>query len=158
MALVRYLILDMASLRTQQAADRSSASVLTCRGEVLSTVLLDPDISDAEAVFQVFDDALDRCQLTRPNPDDPTGLCRARVALYNPFTAHVSVGPVPDTQVFTDNRLLNVPAEGLLADLETTQDGTTLTCPDLGRHSLRTLNAWDPVADSIASILAAHDR
>lgn len=155
---MRYLILDMASVRTQIAGGRASVSALTCRGEVLSTVVLSEQTSDAEAVFQVFDDALDRCQLTRPDPQDLTQLCRARVALYNPFTAHISVGGVPDTRVFTDNALLQLPPEGLLAEL--VDDGVTpaLVCQDPARRCERVFGLWDPVVDGIASILAAHDR
>lgn len=99
-------------------------SALTFRRSSTGTVYLSfPGLQDAlgcrpregaserETVFEILDTALG--ELDVPAAD---GSWR-RVALYNPLTAQVAVGAVPDTETFTDSEPLTLDLHGTYASL-----------------------------------------
>jgi hypothetical protein len=69
-----------------------------------------------------MDEALSSARLSRSVDGEPT---LVRVALYNPFTHQVAVGPLPHTAVFSDGSRVDCPPSGLLASL----DEESLTLP-----------------------------
>src|SRR5674476_774856 len=105
---MEYVIFDLASLRYRFAPSNTHVTVLAPTGEVLSSVPLSPHHSESEAAFISTDAALSSARLVR-------GTVRCRVAFYNPNTAVVVVGPLPDTLVYSDSEPLEIPATGLRA-------------------------------------------
>lgn len=123
------LIFDLASLRYQWNATRTALSALSARGELLAVVDAPAGADGREAAFDVCDAALDRGRISRPGDD---GLrTRYRVALYNPYSAEVSVQSVPHTKVFSAGTRLTIPASGLAAVLEVVDDTEQLRAGDV---------------------------
>jgi len=98
------------------------------------------DVSRREGVFVALDTALAGLEL----PAAGGNWCR--VALYNPLTRQVAVGPVPVTEVYTDGADLDVPVYGLQAALA---DGSLVV-------ESRRLGRLSASVRSTRSALAAH--
>lgn len=117
-------ILDLSGLRYQWNATRSTLTVFSPRRDVLAVVATPAGLGDREAAFRACDAALATARLLRLRIDTgPAGeprptQARHRLGLYNPYTAEVSVGAVPDTRVFSDDRPLALPHDGLCARLD----------------------------------------
>lgn len=109
-------ILDLASLRYQRNREHTSLTVYSALREVLAVLEVDPGLDERELAFLGCDAALERARLVRVDP--VRGRSRLRVALYNPYTAEVSLGAIPDTRAFTDESPLLVPEDGLVASLD----------------------------------------
>jgi hypothetical protein len=97
-----------------------------------------PGVSDREAVFQVLDQALNT------SIEGPNGL--GRLALYNPFTAQIAYGSIPDTTTFTDREPIALDGEGTAGYVT----GDVLTIAG------RELAALDPSLDEVEFAFAAH--
>lgn len=106
---VNYVLFDMGSLRFGMDAERRMLVVRTANMELLGSAAVPDGRSLGEAAFQLLDDLLDRCILPRPGAP--------RVAFYNPITAEVAIGAVPNTQVFSCGDLLELDPAGSAATL-----------------------------------------
>lgn len=106
-----YVIFDIATVRYRFSAARTSVTALAPTGELLAVVELAPGTSDREAAFAAADAALRAGRVLR-------GDVRARVALYDPYTAEVALDPVPATRTFTDRAPVSFGPEGTLAVLD----------------------------------------
>jgi len=135
-----YVIFDLATLRYRFGAHRASVSALAPTGELLAVVDLAPHHSDREAAFLAADAALRTGRVVRSGH-------HVRVALYNPYTADVCVGPVPTTKVYCDRQPLVLAPEGLLATLDET---------GLCVSEDRTLGLFTPTLASTSRKLLAH--
>ncbi len=113
---MRLWLLDITSIRFSWAPSGSCLSVLTSRREVLSVVQLEQGTSVEEAALQGFDSALSRGRVERVLPE--VGRQSWGVALYDPFTAHVAVGPLPKTEVYSDRHAVELDDDGCLVTLD----------------------------------------
>lgn len=110
------LLVDMATLRYRWGPDRRSCALLLSTGELVVVVDVDDPSEDVRVVaYRALDAALDRGRVQRLRADGRT--VTVPVAVYNPFSAEVSVGPVPHTVTFTDEDPLPVPAEGCMVNV-----------------------------------------
>lgn len=113
------LIVDMSTMRFQWNPDHTACSALTARGELVAVIeVVDPDADPGEIAYALLDAALDRGQVLRPDPSDPGNpgaRVSYRVALYNPFSAEISLGAVPNTVTFTDHEPVSLETDGLPA-------------------------------------------
>jgi hypothetical protein len=112
---MRLWLLDITSIRFSLAPNGEFLSVLTSRREVLSAVQLAPGTSVEEAALLGYDSALGRGRIERVLPE--VGRQSYGVALYDPFTAHVAVWPLPKTEVYSDRRALELDEDGCLVTL-----------------------------------------
>lgn len=164
------LIVDLASLRYRWDAERTTLTVFSAQREVLAVAAGVGHLSDREAASRACDLVLDRGRVSRAAADwdyvdvdvvgedvhaaaaaaAARGRVRFRVALYNPYTAQVSVGPVPDTEVFSCNRPLQLPAGGLPTTLVQGHDGPVLHAGN------QVLTPFNPTLTAITRTLEAH--
>jgi hypothetical protein len=121
------VVVDMSSLRLM--VDRGRESVTVAHGlepivvvplreiaELLPAASGPADESRLrEAVFLLMDRALASGRLTRVT--DAAIATRLPVALYNPHTAEVAVGPVPTTRAYSAGVPLPLPESGLVCQL-----------------------------------------
>lgn len=123
--------MDMSTLRYQWNPDHTACCALTARGEILAVVEVDAGpVNERELAFRLLDRALEVGQVLRAHPDDPAKRVVYKVALYNPFSAEVSVGEVPKNVTFRDEAPLALPADGLPAEAVTAGRSRRLTFPD----------------------------
>jgi hypothetical protein len=106
------LVLDMASLRFRKNAPGTACAVLTRRGELLTAIDISPRDSDRDVIFRGLDAALDRGQVIRTDSDATGGRTRYRLALYNPYTAEISVHAIPATVTFAAIEPVELPVDG----------------------------------------------
>ena len=109
-------LMDLSSIRFQWGVRGSALNVLSSRGEPLGIIQVPRDMALEEAALQGFDAALKRGKVERVTEE--AGRVRYQIALYNPYTAEVSVGALPKTRVFTDRSALKISADGVAARLE----------------------------------------
>jgi hypothetical protein len=146
-----FCVLDMGSLRFSHDRRSGKLTVFTALDEVIATVDVRGDAVDAEAVFRGLDIALGHAYLIRPELDDSRK--RLRVALYNPHTAQVVIGPVyaegggPRSVTFAADVPLVLPPGGLAGTVADTGDRMTLA-----DHQLR------PLEYSLADLSQAYRR
>lgn len=148
LAPVDLCILDLASLRYQRNRARTSVTVYSALREVLAVVDTPADMDDREVAFLAADAALSTARLVRIDPE--RGRVRARLGLYNPYTAEVSVGAVPETKVFSDEELLELPEAGLLGRLEGKGSQVRLEVPG------RTLIPVEHTFTSLTRVYSSH--
>lgn len=107
-------VFDLAELRFAWGAERTSVTVRDSRGELLATAAVAPGATVREAAFIATDAALRTARVVR----DVDGTLQSfPVAFYNPLTAHVGVGAVPDTQVYVGDPV-PLPAGGAPATVD----------------------------------------
>lgn len=105
------IICDLATLRYQWVAHRTRLQAVTARGEFLAAVDVRAGVDEREAAFLACDAALGRGWVRRDGR-------RLRVGLYNPYSAEVAVGALPDTAVFADQAPVALPVDGAVAVLD----------------------------------------
>lgn len=132
------LVLDMGTLAFRR--ESQSTVVVSAPGlpEVVRACVPD-GCSDREAVFQALDAALGNARMAADGGWLP-------VALVNPASCEVAVGPVPRTLVFSDGDPIEVPAGGVLARFD---DGALVL--DGGRR----LTPVDESVDAVERALVA---
>ena len=101
------LVLDLACLRFHRTGDELAVHAPDL-GE-LARCRVAPGTSDREAVFQVLDEALAVARI-------PTSAGSIPVGLYNPLSAEIAIGAVPDTESFTDTEPITLAAYGTIAE------------------------------------------
>ena len=123
-----FILLDAATVRFRYSNRRSAIEARNGVGDVLAAIDINPGMEDSHAAAAVLDHALisSRLQL---------GDAKGRLALYHPWTAQLSLKmPRKPVQVFTDHNVIEIPIEGVLAEL----DGDILRIGD------RSIPAFDP--------------
>jgi hypothetical protein len=128
------VVVDMSALRVQIDHIRQCLTVavgvepitvvpLSSSADLVEAALEGEASQRRELVFHALDRVLASGRLTRL-----TGGVASRlpVALYNPYTAEVAIGPVPATQAFSAGAPLPLPAQGLVCELR----GDELIWPD----------------------------
>ena len=144
------LVLDMASMRFSWSPDRTALALLTQRGEMVTVVDTQPTADPREEAFNALDHALGKGKVLRTRPGDPTGRVKYQIAFYNPYTAEVTVGRVPDTVALGDGELLPLPPDGAPAVLERRGEDVVL------RIGHRTLTPRSATFAALTRTLAAH--
>jgi hypothetical protein len=132
------VVFDLAVLRFEWGPKRSSISAWTPGRKLIGLCVLEPGVSDREAVFKVLDEALQTLV------EGPNGA--GKLALYNPFTAQIAYGAIPSTVTFTDREPIALDAEGtaaVIVDGELEIDG-------------RFLEALTPSLEEVEFAFAAH--
>lgn len=137
---------DLAALRFVRSATGDSLSALAGTGELLAVIDVAPGTAEREAALAALDAALDRARVPRESVLLPGQRVRTRVALYNPYSAEVAVGSLPDTVAYGDGRPLELPATGALGVL----DGEVLTV------GARALARREPTPASLSRAYLAH--
>ena len=110
-----FVLVDMASCTFRRSPDGRSVALLGHSGELLAVVDAMPNKSTKAIACEAFDTALASGRVSR----DGT-LCN--IALYNPATFEVAVGPLPDTVAVTDGERIGIPPRGLRCNVRA--DGT----------------------------------
>ena len=105
-----YLIFDIATVRYRYNATRTTMSAFAPTGELLSVVDLAPHHSTREAAFLAADAALRSARLLR-------AATRYALALYNPYSADVCVGPTPETKIYSTRQPLTLTLDGTFAEV-----------------------------------------
>ena len=155
------VVIDLANLRCRHNPTQTAVAANTAQGELLAAVDLPPGTPTRESAFLAFDAALDRGRVRRVDLDGTTRTLR--IALYNPFTAEVAVGPVPKTRVFSAHHRLELPPAGLVGTIITPEKPATEDRDDADEE-LATLELSDgtilelviPSANSVTRAVAAH--
>lgn len=145
------LVFDTATIRFRWGADQTMCVAVSPRGESLAVRPATPAQADLRVLaFELFDAALETGQVLRPHPSDPTQRISYRIGLYNPHSGDVSVGSIPTTLTFGDERPLVITSDGLVAAVHTDDQGTRL-------QAGRTLPLREPTSlTRMSRLVAAH--
>lgn len=115
MGMERFCVFDLASVRF--AMDESGfITVRAASGEVLASVAIDGDVDRRQSAFAACDAALASGTVLREDADGVP--CVHRVALYNPLSGEVAVGPVPHTKVFRSGDVIVLSVNGTAVVLD----------------------------------------
>ena len=90
------VVYDLATVRFRRSAKGRSMSMIAASGETLAVVDTNGDATNEDAAYAACEHALNGARVRRNE-----SLCR--VALYNPYTAHISYLPAPDSVIFTNH-------------------------------------------------------
>ena len=104
------MVFDLATIRYRFTPTKHAVSALASSGELLAQVDLSPHHDEKEAAFLAADAALRGARVKRAST-------LYKVALYNPYSAVICVGPVPHTLVYGDRLPLEIPTTGLVVDV-----------------------------------------
>lgn len=131
-------VFDLEQLTLVRASRRDVVSVRTADGEVLAVVRNASRHPAPEVAFRAYDNALAGGGVLRRDPGTGDSVC-VPVAFYDRYSGHISLRPVPDTEVFQAAPQLALPATGTLvvrAGDELTGDGFHATLADLSLSAL----------------------
>lgn len=102
-------VLDMAALTVE--VDGADGRICGPAGDLITTFDIPQSCDGREAFLLGCDAALDYGKVQRV--DNKGKLRNFPVGLYNPYTYEVAVKPLPNTRAFSDNRPLEMPADGV---------------------------------------------
>lgn len=139
----KYILLDLTSLSFRTSSARDVLAVLSERSEILMVVDV-PPASNSHLSFLGCEALLQRGSIRRDGETFP-------IALYNPFSAQVSVGAADAGSIFVANRRL-VFEESLVFELESS---AATGSDDLGEFSLTLANGSFA---SLSRSLLAHQQ
>lgn len=115
---VRIIVYDLASLDLRWGPGRTTVRLY---GRDLLLAALDVPTGEDPRItaFRAADEALALARVPSPRSivvyrEDPRS--RHRIALYNPYTAQISLGSSPRTTVLGGDRPLHIPVDGLAGD------------------------------------------
>ena len=136
---MKVLLVDMSTLSYRLDRARREIAVSAPGLPGLCTAGVPADVTEREAVFVGLDETLRSGRV-------PVGSGWARVALCNPLTDEVAIGPLPDTATHSDGEMLSIPATGLLCSV----GSGMLVLPD-GRALGRVVPSYASVSRAIAA-------
>lgn len=128
------LVLDMATLRFLRAG--TALRVATRSGLVLGAVHPRRNEARADMAFRAMDAALNGGRVLEVSPEDPRARVHREIALYNPFSADIAYGPVPQTLTFNNGGPLPIDPDGTPATLTLADGKATLTIDSVALHTI----------------------
>lgn len=124
----------MATLRFQRSG--TALRVATRSGLVLGTVHPRRNEARGDMAFRAMDAALSGGRVLEIDPGDPRARVHREIALYNPFSADIAYGPVPQTLTFNNGEPLPIDPDGTPATLTLTDGKATLTIDSVALHTI----------------------
>ncbi len=99
------VVYDLATVRFRRSAKGRSMSMIAASGETLAVVDTNGDATNEDAAYAACEHALNGARVRRDGV-----VCR--VALYNPYTAHIAYLPAPDSVIFTNHEPRSIGMHG----------------------------------------------
>jgi len=118
------LVVDLTSVTFHRSSERGALAVVTPSGQLLGSVVVHDGATAADMAFMALDAVAAGSTVIIDDPDSVTGVVRARVCWYNPFTAQVSLGPAASGTIVTCACPVELDADGTLGIVVKELDGS----------------------------------